>query len=450
MTGDRDHPVVVVGGGITGLVAALRLQQAGREVVVHEAGDRVGGKLQASSFDGVEGVDGGADAMLARVPWGLRLLEELDLPTVSPATGTALVWWNDRLHPLPDGLMLGVPAGLMGLARSRLLTPIGKLRAASEPFRPRTPATDNLGALIRSRFGDQVAERLVDPLVGGINAGDIDHLSLSAATPQIAPAAANRSLLIGLQRNRPTPSPGPVFVAPRGGMGSLAHEVAGRLHDVRLNSPVTSLERDDAGWAVNGIRAGGVILATPAAAGATLLATLTPDIATALRAIRTASVVMVTLAYDRADVRHRLDASGFLVPKPRQQHMTACSFGSSKWAHWAGTDRVVLRVSLGRFGNEAPLDFDDTRAVQTAHDEIAVALSIAGSPQATRVTRWPQAFPQYEPGHQSRVADIRRASAFQLPGVVLAGASYDGIGVPACIRQAEEAVRSITARDGHH
>ena len=219
-----ERVVAIVGGGITGLAAAWALTKLDdpAAVVIFDADDRLGGKLRTSPFAGLGAVDEGADAFLARVPEALALCGELGLgdELVAPATGTAYLWWNGTMHRLPEGLVLGVPAGLARLAGSDLLSWRGKARAALEPLLPRRSAViddDNLGALIRRRFGDEVLERLVDPLIGGINAGDADHLSLAASAPQVAEVAArSRSLLIGLRRRDapPTGAAAPVFLTP--------------------------------------------------------------------------------------------------------------------------------------------------------------------------------------------------------------------------------------------
>ena len=225
MTGPR---VAVVGAGIAGLAAALALADAGLEVVVFDADSRPGGKLRTTPFAGLPGVDEGADSFLARVPEGRDLAARvgLDDRLTSPAGGTASVAWRHRLHPLPGGLVLGVPSGFAGVARSRLLSIRGKARAALDLVRPSTPADhDSLGRWVRDRFGGEVADLLVDPLVGSINAGGIDQLSLVASTPQLVPATRSRSALLAM-RSTPKPGAGPVFHAPLGGMESLAAATA--------------------------------------------------------------------------------------------------------------------------------------------------------------------------------------------------------------------------------
>jgi protoporphyrinogen/coproporphyrinogen III oxidase len=442
--------IVVVGAGVTGLTAAYRLTQSGHNVTVLEASGTVGGKLRTTPFAGAPAVDEGADVFLARVPWATELCQELGLgdDLISPAAASASVWWNGRMHPIPTGLVLGVPAGLGGLARSRLLSPRGKLAAALEPLRRPRDAHDNVGSLIRARFGDEVLERLVDPLLGGINAGDCDQLSLSASAPQLEKAASeHRSLLLGLRRNRPATT-GPIFYAPRNGMAAIPKALTSHLQDVRLSTPVRSLARHNGGWRVEtdkeSFSADAVLLATPTFAAADLLADLSPDAAAGLREVDHASIVMVTVAFPADAFGHLPQGAGYLVPKPQQRAVTAVSNGTAKWPAWQVADQVILRISVGRYGTESVTVGDDATLLARALADVRPALGIATEPTASRITRWNRAFPQYRPGHGKHILTIKKTVATDLPRLHLAGAGYEGIGVPACIRQANEVARTMT------
>ena len=449
--------VAVVGGGIAGLAAAHALLHptdggTAAEVVVFDREPAMGGKLRASSFAGHPAIDEGPDAFLARLPWATALAKAVGLgeQLVAPESGRAAVWWN-RLHPIPEGLLLGMPTEVVALAKSRLLSWPGKLRAATEPLRRSTSLEpDSLGAFVRARFGDEVQVRLVDPLVGSIYAADTDHFSL-AAVPQIADLAGKgRSVLI-TGRRMPKPAAtaaGPVFYAPRDGMGAFAtttaEAVAAAGGVLRTNHTVQSIEADGAGWRVDDQRFDAVVLASPAAATARLLGDLAPTEAAMLAAIPAADVAMVTLAIPAVDWPERLRGmSGYLVPKPVQRLVTATSFGSQKWAHWAVDGSVVLRISLGRDGLPV-LHLSDEQLLRAATDEVGQHLGVSLQPTHSRVSRWAGAFPQYRPHHAQRVAEIEAG----LPaGLRLAGASYHGIGVPACIRSAQNAAAALHARD---
>ncbi len=455
MTADhasRQRRVAVVGGGIAGLAAAHSLVSAGEparrpEVVVFERDDRLGGKLYTTPFAGHPGIDEGADAFLARIPWATQLAHSVGLgdQLVAPAARSAAVWW-DALHTIPEGLLLGMPTEILALARSGLLSWPGKLRAATEPFRRRTSLEpDSLGLFVRARFGKEVHFRLVDPLVGSIYAADTDHFSL-AAVPQIADIAARgRSVLItGRRTPKPPPTSDPVFQTPTAGMGALAAATAAAVAasggELRIGTPVDRLARDGSGWRVDDEYFDGVILAAPALAASRLLADHSADAAAVLATIPTADVALVTIAVAAADWPERLAGmSGYLVPKPMQRLVTAASFGSQKWAHWATPGTALLRISLGRDGLAA-LHLSDEQLLRAAVDEVGQHLGFALQPLAHRISRWPGAFPQYRPHHSLHIAAAQRA----LPsGIALAGASYHGIGVPACIRSGQQAAEMM-------
>jgi protoporphyrinogen/coproporphyrinogen III oxidase len=458
--------VAVIGGGITGLAAAHALltpeaSVAGPgvefDVTVFEAQDRLGGKIRTSPFAGVPAVDEGPDAFLARLPWATGFARRLGLgdSLVSPSRGSAAVWWHG-LQPLPEGLLLGLPTDVMKLARTKLISWPGKVRAATEILRGATSLeADSIGAYVRARFGDEVHERLVDPLVGSIYAADTDRFSL-AAVPQLADLAGKgRSVLLTARRApAPTPSDGPVFSTPSGGLGQLVDVAGARIGDlggtIRVGQPCTTLEPDGTGhrtgWRVDGESFDAVVLACPAAQAARLLTGT--SVADGLARIEYADVVMVTIAVPAVTWPDALRSlSGYLVPKPMQRLVTAASFGSQKWEHWRPPDtgageQVVLRISLGRDGLPV-MHLDDDQLVAAAVTEVGSHIGVDLQPTAVRLTRWQRAFPQYRPLHHRFVAGL----AEELPdNVALAGASYHGIGIPACIRSGEQAANVMHQR----
>ncbi len=432
--------VAVVGGGITGLATAWFLRQTAPDVPVtlYEASDRLGGKIRTASLAGVP-VEEGPDTFLARVPWAVELCRRLDLgdDLVEPATSRAYMWTRGALRPLPSGTVLGVPARLGPLFRSGIVSNAGLARAAADLVLPRQRTGDDpsVAAVISGRFGREVTERLVEPLIGGIHAGRADRLSLTAVAPQVAGAAkSSRSLMLGLRRLAPSPG-GPVFLGLRGGLGTLIGRLAERLAgvDVRLRTTVSSLDDLDA-------RA--FVCTLPAPAAAQLL----PEpVATELNAIAYASVVTVTLAYPESALARPLDGSGFLVPRIDGRLMTACTWTSSKWPASTPGGLVLLRPSTGRIGDDRALALDDATLVDRLHHELVEAIGLRERPVEWLVTRWRNAFPQFDVGHQARVARIDAALP---PGVVLAGAPYRGVGIAACIRDAELAAAKAVAAVG--
>jgi len=452
--------VVIVGAGITGLACAHRLlvNRPGTSVTILEAGDRVGGLIRTTPFAGHVGVDEAADAFLLRVPAARALAVAVGLgdELTSPAIAHASVW-RKRLHPLPESLLLGVPTRLGSLVRSRLISPGGKARAALEPLMPRT-STDNdcLGAFMRRRLGGEVHEMLIDPLVGSIYAADTDNFSLRGMPQLHELALEGRSLLISA-RKRPKPAPAgaenPVFAAPRAGMQALVDavhaDVTRRGATVLTNARVESVERAGTGLVVS---TGGrmhecdhVVLAAPARATGAWLSCSAPDAARLLAAWDHASVVMVTLAIPRRSLPRTATGSGYLVPKPEQRFVTAVSFASQKWAHLDDGTNAILRVSLGRDGMPLHQHSDDELVSFTLAD-LKMHLGVEPDVQHVRLTRWVDSFPQYRPRHFDRVGHVESHLATELPNVHLAGASYRGIGIPACIQQANDVADRICER----
>ncbi len=458
MTSERR--VLVVGGGIAGLAAAVDLaDDPSISVELREAGPRLGGKIATSPFAGLDHVDEAADAYLTRVPHAVEFARHIGLGSgdLTAPTGAGAAVWHGRLHDIPGGIVLGVPAAVRPFVTTSLLSWSGKLRAAVEPFLPRTDPDDSLGALIRTRFGDEVQERLVDALVGSIYATDTDRSSL-AAVPQLADLAArHRSLLLGARsarRRTPARPDSPIFAAPVQGMQRLVDAAAAHVRRrggiLVTECPVALVERDSGTWRVDGDRFDAVVLATPARTTAPLLRVVAPGAAHELAGFEHADIIMVRLAVPGADWPSRLhDRSGYLVPKPDQHHVTAASFASQKWAHWRPSDgSQLLRVSLGRDGLPVR-HLDDDAAIRATIDECNRHLDLDLQPSDISVSRWLDAFPQYRPHHHLRVERITNALP---PGVEIAGASYRGIGIPACVADGRRAAatirRSTTAADG--
>jgi len=415
-------------------------------VVLFEADDHVGGRSQSSPFAGLDNVDCGPDAFLARVPDAMTLAAEVGLAgtLVHPQKVGAAVWY-DGMHDIPDGPVLGVPGNPLSLATSSLLSWRGKARAALEPFLPRTSTEpDSIGTFMRARFGDEVHERLVDALVGSIYATDTDRFSL-AEMPQLAALTSSRSLLLAARKvaskGTASASAAPIFATPATGMQQLvdATVATARSNGVVIKTgqrvriePKANSGIDAPTWIVGGEVFDAVLVATPAAAARGLLEPIASEASTLLSTAETSDVALLSLHIGADEWPERLGGrSGYLVPKPVQRAVTAVSFGSQKWAHWQPPEGgQIMRVSLGRDG--APvLHQDDDTLVDQALDDLATHLGAHFSPKQVRVSRWPGAFAQYRPNHRRWVESVRAT----LPGsIAVAGSSYDGIGIPACVR----------------
>ncbi|MGW7824158.1 protoporphyrinogen oxidase [Streptomyces puniciscabiei] len=457
-TGTRTGHVVVIGAGVAGLAAAHRLLGRGARVTVLEAADRVGGKLLPGEIAGVR-VDLGAESMLARRPEAVALAREVGLAErlQPPATATASIWTRGALRPMPKGHVMGVPGTAAAL--SGVLSDEGLARIERDADLPRTEIGDDVavGEFVAARLGREVVDRLVEPLLGGVYAGDAYRISMRSAVPQLFQAArTHTSLTEGVReiqaRAAANQQSGPVFMGIEGGVGTLPLAVAGSVRarggEILTGTPVTELRREaSGGWRITAgdrvLSADAVIVAVPAAAAARLLRAESPEAAAELAAVEYASMALVTLAYRRADAQLP-EGSGFLVPPVDGRTVKASTFASHKWGWIAREDPdvVVLRTSVGRHGETEILQRDDADLVEVSRRDLREATGLDAVPLRTRVTRWTDGLPQYPVGHHARVARIREHVA-KLPGLAVCGAQYDGVGIPACIASAYAAVDQL-------
>ncbi|WP_320064682.1 protoporphyrinogen oxidase [Micromonospora sp. RTGN7] len=460
--------VAIVGGGITGLAAAVRLADrapAGTEITVYEQSGRLGGKLRTGELAGGP-VEFGAESFLMRDPAGgesaaVTLVRRLGLADeiVHPTVGQAALAVDGELRPVPGGTLVGVPGDL------------AKVAAVAEPTadadrdggRPLlAPGTDvSVGALVRSRLGDQVVDRLVDPMLGGVYAGRADDLSLVTTMPALARAARVEHTLVGAVRAAQAAAPrapgAPVFGTLAGGLSRLVEAAATASGaTIRRDAAVRELTPTTAGWrltvgptrAPELVDADAVILAVPARPAARLLAgvagrtDLAPGVAATVGGLDYASVALVTLALPRPELPA---LSGFLVPATEGLVIKASTFFTTKWGHLARPDGLALvRASVGRYGEEATLQVTDDDLVESVRRDLSTVLRTPlPTPVASHVQRWGGALPQYTPGHLDRVADARAALRTAHPALALAGAGYDGVGIPVCIRSGETAAEEI-------
>jgi len=469
--------VVIVGGGIAGLAAAFVLRDEAVRVTVLEGSPRLGGKLSVSEIAGVT-VDEGAEALLVTRPEGTALIAEAGLgdQRTVPGTTSSAIWTLGALRPLPRRQFMGVPSDMAELARSGVLSEEGVARASRDLELPPTPRDGDVpvAGYIAARLGEEVVDRLVDPLLGGVYAGRSAELSFDATLPALAAAsrqhrslaAAARSLLPPPeQASAGTRAGGSVFTTLTGGLGMLpAYLAKASGAEVRTAAMARELARARSGWrltvgsaaAPEHIDADAVIVATPARPAGRLLADV-PGVSgavTALGEISYASMAIVTLAYPRSAFPRpglaALGLSGYLVPAVDGRAVKAVTFSTVKWPHLAGATAPgaepveIIRCSVGRIGEEALLQRADADLAALAATELAEATGVRGRPAAVRVTRWGGALPQYSVGHLDRVARIRAAVATQ-PGLAVCGAAYDGVGIPACVATARTAVSQVMA-----
>ncbi|MGH9001044.1 MAG: protoporphyrinogen oxidase [Acidimicrobiia bacterium] len=468
MTG---RTVAVVGGGIAGLTAALELVEAGHQVTVVEGAPRCGGKIATHTGAGGLVVEAGADSFLSAKPAGLALCTRLGLDDRlidSRPDRRTFVWWDGRLRGLPEGLVLGSPARAGALLRSGLLSPAGAARMAGDLVVRAAPpeADESIAAFFTRRLGPEAYERVVEPLLAGIHAGDATQLSLRAAFPRFAEMERSCGGMVRAaraERRRPArrgPSPGAghtPFVSLRTGMGELVEALVRRLEaagtKVLVGSRAMTLAAAPGGSGCSGwslrlspphdLELDAVVLATPAFVSAELLRPICPDAAALLAAIPHAGTATVSLAYDDRDIGRRPEGFGFVVPRAAGKDLIAATYSSQKWPGRAPPGQTLVRGYVGGTGRSEVVDWDDTALIRLVEHSLADLAGIDGEPLCASVHRFPAGMPQYTLGHGDRVARIR-ADVARHRGLAVTGAAYGGVGIPDCIADASAATATLT------
>lgn len=458
---------VVVGGGLGGLAAAEALlkHQPARIVVIEPSG-RCGGVLDTVRRDGWL-VERSADSFLTARPEARELVERLglggSLMGVDPAVRRALIFHRGRTEPAPAGFRLLAPGNAVGILRSPLLSPFGKARVLWEAFVPRRSADladESLERFAVRRLGREAFETLVQPLAAGIWTADPARLSMAAACPEFFSMERSAGSLHAGERDRLAAGDRAAtaagarygqFVTLADGMGSLPAALASHLVDRGVEfrtAAARRIARHGDGWLVEldtgpAVRARGVILATRAPVAAHLVSAIDPPLASALDAIEYAGSAVVSLGYARDDVAHPLDAAGVVVPRRSGRRILAVSFSSSKYPGRAPAGHVLLRVFVGGALDPGAALLDDGPLVELVQREIRDVVGARGTPRMVQIDRWVGAMPQYHVGHLARVALIRERLA-ALPGLAVAGAAYEGVGIPQVIASGQAAARAVT------
>ena len=438
--------IAVVGAGITGLVAALEATARGAEVVLFEASERAGGKIHTTPF-GRGWFEHGPDAFLARTERPLDLCRRVGLgdDLTHPAVFGAVVAHRGELHPLPKDTLLGFPISRSALRRSPLLSPLGRARALLEAgcVRPLRGADISVEHFARRRFGRQVAERFVDPIMAGTRAGELGDMSLAAAAPDVDRRARTAPSLL---RSGPLPGSSvygagdtqPLFTGLRGGMSRLVEALLEHLADVdvRLGTPVTEIVAGARSVTVDDETFDHSIVTTPAHVTARIVQA--QEAADLLHTIEHASAAVLNLVFPPGTVELPEEGSGLLVPSKEKRHISGATWVTRKWPSVRPNDgSEIVRCFVGREGREAVLDLDDPDLADHVLEDLGRFVRLDAAPKLIDVARWDRGMPQYRVGHPSLVDEIDRALP---PGILVAGCDLRGSGIPDCIDQAAKAV----------
>ncbi len=460
----NNQPIAIIGGGLTGLAAAFYLQKKIKEenlpyqVVLIESSDRLGGKMQTVVRDGFV-IERGPDSFLARKKSMTQLAKDVGMEgaIVPNSTGQSYILIDNELLPIPGGAVMGIPTEISPFIKSRLFSPIGKMRAAMDFVLPRTKDTGDqpLGPFLRRRLGDEVVENLVEPLMSGIYAGDLDQLSILSTFPDMLETEQkHRSLILGTKKNR-TGKAAPktdrrigIFRTFEKGLQSLIDAIEAKLPSemVRKNLSVESVTKQEKGYTIGlsdgeFMQAAAIIVTAPHQA----IPRMFPDYSffEPFEEMPSTSVATVSLAFDEHAVKQDINGTGFVVSRNSPCRITACTWTHKKWAHSAPKGKVLLRCYVGRPGDEEIVNLSDEEIVQIVLRDLNQIMNISEEPQFSVVSRWREAMPQYRVGHTSTLRRIESSMAAELPGVYLAGASHKGVGMPDCIDQGVAAVGKV-------
>jgi len=465
--------VIIIGGGITGLAAAYSLQELSRKhrapisFALIEGQSRLGGKILTDTENGFV-IEGGPDSFISQKPWALDLCRQLGL--TDRLTGTnrdqtaTYILHNGRLVNLPEGVMLLVPTRIRPFLSTPLFSPLGKLRMGLDWIIPRkqTREDESLAEFVRRRLGQEAVERLAEPLLAGIYAGDAEQMSLAATFPQFLELEERYGSLIRgmLARRRErgkhaSPGQGPptgnstttMFMTLKGGLSELVETIVSKLDREALT---IGMQAERIHWKSGlstyqvrlkdgtSLTADAVIATSPAYVTADLLSETDATLVRMLREIPYVSTATVSLAYRKDSFRHPLNGFGFVAPRREGRSIMACTWTSTKFPHRAPGDRVLLRCFAGGARRENIVSLPEMELVDRVREDLREIMGVTEEPILSRVYRWEKANPQYPVGHLDRLAEIDDRLT-RLPGLYFAGAAYRGVGVPDCIRQGTEA-----------
>jgi oxygen-dependent protoporphyrinogen oxidase len=461
--------IAIVGGGITGLSAAFYLEQARRtgaplKYTLFEATNRLGGVLLSDKVAGCL-VEAGADSFLSEKPWASDLCRDLGIGHQLIGSNDALrktfVVQNGKLVPLPAGMVLFVPTDLAEIEKSQLFSAAGKQRIVRETLMSPQEAASNdvaVSDFVERHFGTEMLERVADPLLAGIYGGDVRKLSMRAVMPRLVQVEQHAgSLIRGLRTTTSKTSPQAVFTSLTNGMQQLVEGVAAQIEPgaVHMRDEVKSLEHMAGRWRLRS-HAGvqdfdHVILVSPAHAAARLLRPLPGRLASLLGRIEYSSSVTATMGYAPGgnDTKKlcALEGFGFLSPHIEGRRLLACTFVHNKFPQRVAAEHAVLRVFYGGTRDEGVLQLGNEEIVGLASRELQAILNFRAEPQFVHVHRWPQAMPQYNVGHGELLRQIEIEAA-ELPGLLLTGSAFRGLGISDCVRQGREAALQVTAKLG--
>ncbi|RDW19916.1 protoporphyrinogen oxidase [Oceanobacillus chungangensis] len=456
--------IVIIGGGITGLSAAYYLQKEierqglAIELKLIEASGRLGGKIKTLKQAGYT-IEQGPDSLLSRKPAAVELVKELGLQDeiIWNSTGKSYLIVDNEFHRLPQGTFMGIPKSEESLLSSTLISEEGKKRALEDLTIPKckTDKDQSLGLFLRHRFGNELVDKQLSPLLAGIHSADIDKMSLLATYPNLLRLEQTYgSIIKGLQETIPAPKEDKgkktegIFFSFRDGLEALVHKLAAELADgtVILNNAIQMIKKNYQGYQL--LLSGGELYQADAVIVATPHYTVSEmfkgyDFFQTLDEIPTTSTANVVMIFDKSAISNDIDGTGFQVPEVENYTITACTWTDKKWPTTAPDGKVMLRCYVGRASDQSFVNLTDEELTAIVLEDLKGIMGIESEPELTVITRWNKGRAQYNVGHLDRIASVRDRLKESLPGVYLSGSSYDGMGIPDCIDQGQQAATEV-------
>ncbi|MFJ7738620.1 protoporphyrinogen oxidase [Lysinibacillus sp. NPDC097287] len=461
----KRRKVVVVGGGITGLTAAFYMQKEARakelplDIVLVESSLRLGGKIQTLRKNGFI-IERGPESFFDRHDDMYTLAKDLGIENelITSNAGPTYIAVGSKLYPIPSSLMSGETPHISPFITSGLFSLSGKIRAAGDIVLPRSAQIDDqsLGEFFRRRFGTEVVENLVEPLLAGTFAGDIEQMSMYSTFPQLFNLEQkHRSLLVGMKKsganflsNEHIAKDKGIFQTFTNGLETLVEKLEESLlpGTVLKGVKVEEIEhgKDNTVQVIlnnfTQIKADAVIVATPFNVAQKIFSK--QNLLTELKTMKAASIATVTMAFKKEQLGD-LDALSFFVSRNSDFTITSCTWSNRKWPNTTPEDYVLLRSYIGRVGDEAIVALSDSEIEKTVLQDLKKTIGVDGAPVETIVSRWKNAMPQYTVGHEEKIARVKQELQEHFPTVKLSGSSFEGISIPECVKQGQTVANEL-------
>ncbi len=474
----KTHPnkrsrVVIIGGGISGLSTAYYFSNLVRakglqdiDVTLLEKSPRLGGNIITEKTQGFL-IEGGPDCFISDKPWAMALCNRLGLSenllSTARPRGKTYVLHKGKLHLLPEGVILMVPTKMLPLLTSSLISLPGKIRMGLELFVPKKKGDkeESLAEFVRRRLGQEALDKIAEPLVAGVHAGDAETMSIKSSFPKfveleekygslikgmIARMAAMESLKTAAPKGKGKVT---MFMTLKGGLRELVDTLIEQSPgvDYKTGAAVTGIKKTGNGYdlTIEGkkkIHANALILNTPAYVTAELLKDVDLELSEKLKKIDYVSTATVSIGFKKKDIKHPMDGFGFVVPSIENRRITAASWSSVKWQGRSPDDSIMIRCFVGGNKKQELVELDDEAMEKLVREELKDIMGIDAEPVIVRVFRWRRSMPQYTIGHAGRIASIFESVANN-PGLYITGSAYHGIGISDTVREAEVAAMNV-------